>query len=79
MMRNFTPKKSKICDHHDAWVVERQAPNCLEALELAFKSSGYETQQNHLWQYAFESCSCERVQIQNWQKIQALLDTRFLF
>jgi hypothetical protein len=67
MMRNFTPEKSKICDHHDAWVVERQAPNCLEALELAFKSSGYETQQNHLWQYAFESCSCERVQIQNWQ------------
>jgi hypothetical protein len=31
-----------------------------EALELAFKSSGYETQQNHLWQYAFESCSCEK-------------------
>jgi hypothetical protein len=67
MMRNFTPKKSKICDHHDAWVVELQAPNCLEALELALKSSGYETQQNHLWPYAFESCSRERVQIQNWQ------------
>jgi hypothetical protein len=66
MMPNFTPKKSKICDHHDAWV-ELQAPNCLEAMELALKSSGYETQQNHLWQYAFESCSYERVQIQNWQ------------
>jgi hypothetical protein len=35
MMRNFTQKKSKICDHHDAWVVELQAPNCLEALEFA--------------------------------------------